>query len=218
MAKAELNRSTWEERSLERSLAGARARSEAQSQRLVAAAHELVAEVGPDFTVPQVATRAGVSLKTLYRCFAGKDQLLLAVFEEDNRVAADLLAQAVAKHERSTDRLRALVEALFGLATGTQDASYIGAVMREYFRLSQEHSDQVEVVLSPFVDLLEAELLRAEAEGAFVLGEPRRHAAALFLTVVSHLCPLVLADAPVDDVDAADFVSRFCLRALGMDP
>src|SRR4029077_9677768 len=137
----------WEEQALERSLGPARARSAALVRRLVDAARALAADVGPDFTVPQVAAKAGVSLKTLYRCFSGKDALLLAVFEEDNRVAADLLAGMMAGSDDPLERLRAFITGLFELSTASPSEGYILLVMREYFRLAQHHSEGVEHVL-----------------------------------------------------------------------
>lgn len=205
----------WEESALARSLASARARSSAQAHRLVDAARQLVGEVGPDFTVQQVAARAGVSLKTLYRTFPGKDVLLLAVFEEDNRMGADLLAQAIARHQSPVDRIRAFVVGLFELSTGRPNENYIALVMREYFRLSQGHADQVEHVLRPFVELLAAEVQAAADHGAIRSVDPERDAAAIFLLTVSHLCPLVLADRESDSEKTANFVADFCLRALG---
>ena len=205
----------WEEQALERSLGPARARSEALVRRLVDAARALAAEVGPDFTVPQAAAKAGVSLKTLYRCFSGKDALLLAVFEEDNRVAADVLAGMMAGYDDPLERLRAFVTGLFELSTASPSDTYILLVMREYFRLAQHNSDAVEHVLSPFVDLLTSELERAAAQGAIRLRDARRDATAVFLLAVSHVCPLVLADKDADSPATARFVAEFALSALG---
>jgi len=216
MADVPLGASRWEEEALARSLAPARARSSAQVRRLVAAARELAAEAGPGFTVQQVAGRAGVSLKTLYRSFSGKDDLLLAVFEEDNRMGAGALAQMIAAHEGPLERVQAFIVGLFELSTTRPDENYVSLVMREYFRLAQQRSEQVEHVLSPFVDLLEAELRSAADLGLVRLRDPRRDAGAVFLLTVSHLCPLVLADAHADPAETARFVTAFCLSALGV--
>ena len=205
----------WEESALERSLASARARSSAHARRVVEAARELASEVGPSFTVQQVAARSGVSLKTIYRGFSGKDGLLLAVFEEDNRVGADVLEQLIARRDDPVARLRAFIFGLFELATRPRDEDYIGLVMREYFRLSPAHSDRVEHVLTPFVDLLTREIEGAAAQGVLPAGDARRKATAVFLLTVAHLCPLVLADHEADTAATAAFVADFCLRALG---
>ena len=214
MPEEETGLALWEERALERSLAPARARSSSQVHRLVDAARNLAAEIGPGFTIVQVAARAGMSLKTLYRNFSGKDALLLAVFEEDNRNGADALASRIARHESPVERLRAFVLGLFELSTGRPN-HYIALVMREYFRLSVEHAEQVEQVLEPYVDLLATELEAAAAQGAIRVSDARREAAAVFLLTVSHVCPLVLADQELDTADTANFVAGFCLRAQG---
>ena len=215
MPEAQSGAPRWEEQALERSLAPARARSSARVRRLVAVARELAAETETGFTVPQVAARAGVSLKTVYRSFPGKDALLLAVFEEDNRIGVDALAQMIARYEAPIDRLRAFVIGLFELSTAGPDKNYISFVMREYFRLAQHHSEQVEQVLTPFVDLLAAELEAAAAEGAVRLRDARRDATAIFLLTVSHVCPLVMADEHTDPEETARFVAEFCLSAVG---
>jgi AcrR family transcriptional regulator len=208
----------WEEQALARTLAPARARSAAQVRRVVAAARELAAGVGPAFTVQQVAARAGVSLKSLYRSFPGKDELLLAVFEEDNRLGAGVLAARIAAVSDPLERVRSFVTGLFDLSTGRPDRPYISLVMREYFRLAQDHGEQVEHVLAPFVDLLTTELEAAQEQGALQLTDARRDAAAVFLLAVSHLCPLVLSDAHSDPSLTAHYVADFCIRALGGTP
>jgi AcrR family transcriptional regulator len=210
-------RTGWEERALGRSLAAARARSSAQAHALVDAARALIAEMGPGFTVQQVAARAGMSAKTFYRSFPGRDSLLLALFEDDNRLGAQVLAQMIGEYESPIERLRHIILGLFELSIGRPHEDYIAFVMREYFRLSQAHSDEVEEVLRPFVDLIAGELEAAVDHGLLEIDNVRQYATALFLTTVSNLCPLVLAEENVDQSDAAQFVARFCLRGLGVD-
>src|SRR4051794_31986913 len=87
----------WQHRALHRSLEEPRARSVARMERLVAAARDLANESGnAAFAVAQVAERAGCSLKGFYRCFASKDELLLALLEDDSRLGAQLLSDSIA--------------------------------------------------------------------------------------------------------------------------
>ncbi len=58
-----------------------RARS-SRRRSIVDAARRLIAERGERFTTQELVKEAGVALQTFYRLFAGKDQLLLAVFED----------------------------------------------------------------------------------------------------------------------------------------
>ena len=71
-------------------------------ERCVAAARELASETASAaFTVAQIAARAGLSLKSFYRCFPGKDELLLALLEDDSQIGARALAERVARPRRS---------------------------------------------------------------------------------------------------------------------
>src|SRR5580700_11213221 len=98
-----------------RSLPGARSRHAEVTGRLVESARDLVWDAGgPNFTVNQVVAAAGTSLKSFYRCFAGKDELLVALFEDDARRGADALAEAVDRYQDPVARVRCAVEGLFG--------------------------------------------------------------------------------------------------------
>lgn len=60
---------------------------------------------GSSLTVQAVADEAGQSLRTLYQCFASKDDLLLAVFEEAMRTYAGLVRAAIAGYDDPVERL-----------------------------------------------------------------------------------------------------------------
>ena len=66
-----------------RSLDAARSRAEKRAQRFLDAAFELMDEKGTtDFTIQEVIDRSKQSLRGFYQYFNGKDELLLALFEE----------------------------------------------------------------------------------------------------------------------------------------
>jgi AcrR family transcriptional regulator len=207
----------WEADALERSLRAGRARSVANARRLVGAARALAAEAGPAFTVQQVATRSGLSLKTLYKLFPSKDDLVLAVFEEDNRAGAAILARIVEAEGEPADRLRAYIRGLFEMATNNTRPDYTAMVLREYLRLASDRADDVERVLSPFLDLLIDELEAAAASGAVSVRDARHDAVSLFLLVVSHISPFLLSGDRHNSIAAADAVWRFCFEGLHPD-
>ena len=96
----------WQDRALDRTLADARARDVERMERCVEAARELASETGSaSFTVAQIASRAGLSLKSFYRCFPGKDELLLALLEDDSHRGARELAQRIGEHETQRGRV-----------------------------------------------------------------------------------------------------------------
>jgi AcrR family transcriptional regulator len=80
---AELQMPTsWQERTIERRLSHARARALARSSRFLATALEMVEESGrADFTIQTLIDRSNMSLRAFYQHFAGKEELLLALYE-----------------------------------------------------------------------------------------------------------------------------------------
>ena len=98
------------EQAVARSLDSARARAEKRVQRFLEAALELMT-TSPDkeFTVQEVVERSGQSLRSFYQHFAGKGELLLALFEEIVRSTADDLGARVADEADAVTRLHVLV-------------------------------------------------------------------------------------------------------------
>src|SRR6266568_998036 len=89
---------SWRELAVARSLDSARTRAENRVQRFLDAALDLM-ERSPDkeFTVQEVVERSGQSLRSFYQYFAGKYELLLALFEEAVRSTAEHLRASVAE-------------------------------------------------------------------------------------------------------------------------
>jgi AcrR family transcriptional regulator len=126
---------------------------DARVGRLVDSARELANETrSAAFTVAQVAARAELSLKSFYRCFRGKDELLLALIEDDSRLGASLLSQRMAA--RGGDRLRAYVDELFAMLTLPAADGYAGVLVREHRRLTEHSPDELRTALAPLTDLL----------------------------------------------------------------
>src|SRR6476660_7476327 len=85
----------WRQRAVSRSLNAARSRAEVRVQRFLDAAFELIDEKGTtEFTIQEVIDRSEQSLRGFYQHFDGKDELLLALFEE-TVAEADLDLQRV---------------------------------------------------------------------------------------------------------------------------
>src|SRR3954451_21333265 len=117
-ANPDVARPGWQDRALDRTLADARARDVERMERCVAAARELATETtSANFTVAQIAARARLSLKSFYRCFPGKDELLLALLEDDSQIGARALAQRVGERATPEAGLHACVTELFALVS-----------------------------------------------------------------------------------------------------
>src|SRR5476651_869177 len=86
----------WRQRAVSRSLHAARSRAEQRVQRFLDAAFELIDEKGSaDFTIQEVIDRSQQSLRGFYQYFHGKDELLLALFEDSILESATDLGEAI---------------------------------------------------------------------------------------------------------------------------
>jgi AcrR family transcriptional regulator len=207
--------SEWQARALHRSLEGARTRSVERMERLVAAARELANETGTAaFTVTQVTERAGLSLKSFYRCFPGKDELLIALLEEDSRVGASMLAEATAPRPEGVERLRAYVDGLFEFLTLPGALGYAGVLVREHRRLAEGHPVELRAALAPLIDMLAAELAAAGLSEE-VGRDPSRAAETVFGVLLSGINDVALGRAEPREV--AIYLWRFCWAGLRGD-
>lgn len=205
----------WQQRALQRALADARERSVERLAGLIDAARQLAAETGSaDFTVQQVVHRSGQSLKAFYKYFEGKDDLLLALIEEDSRIGASALAEIVREHDEPVDRLRAFVRnlSMFG-AVG--DRAYVQVLLRERARLAEADGPRMAAALAPFTELLEVLLGDAAGAGLVRAGDPRRDAAIIFDLVMANIHAQVLSGDDPDGEAAADYLWGFCWSGIG---
>jgi AcrR family transcriptional regulator len=107
----------WKRRAVERSTKAAKLRAEQRVQRFLDAAQAIMSNKGTtDFTVQEVVDRSRQSLRSFYQHFGGKHELLLALFEDALRHAADQIRAAAAGGRDPLERLRAAVELLFELS------------------------------------------------------------------------------------------------------
>ena len=172
-----------------------------RAERLVTAARELANETGNSaFTVAQVSARAGLSLKSFYRCFRGKDELLIALLEDDSRLGASIINDRL----RDADNpLRTYVDELFTLAATPDAAGYAAILVREHRRLSEQHRDEVQRALEPLTSML-ADLLDTS--------DPKRDAATMFGVLLSGIHEIIVQR--VDAAELADYVYGFCTRGV----
>ncbi|MGH8978465.1 MAG: TetR/AcrR family transcriptional regulator, partial [Acidimicrobiia bacterium] len=115
-AAADVTVPAWRQRAVSRSLKAARSRAEQRVQRFMDAAFELIDEKGTtDFTIQEVIDRSKQSLRGFYQYFDGKDELLLALFEETVRDSAEDIRASVDAESDPIERLRAFTVRLHEL-------------------------------------------------------------------------------------------------------
>src|SRR5947199_10792988 len=108
---AESPTASWREQAVARSLDSARVRAESRVQRFIDAALDLMSESAPgmDFTVQDVVEKSGQSLRSFYQYFGGKQELLLALFEESVRSTAADLGDRIRDEHDPLERLHRFV-------------------------------------------------------------------------------------------------------------
>jgi AcrR family transcriptional regulator len=180
---------TWRELAVARSLDPARARAEQRVQRFLDAAIELMAnDSGKEFTVQDVVERSGQSLRSFYQYFAGKHELLLALFEEAVRSTAEHLETVVAATDGPLERLHVFVVEHYVLcrpvpkARPNKRTGPTPAAMAEFGQqLLTEHPKEASRAFGPVVALLERLLDEAAAAGAIRSGLDHRSIAGIVL-------------------------------------
>jgi AcrR family transcriptional regulator len=184
---------SWRELAVARSLDPARVRAEKRVQRFLDAALELMSSSeSKDFTVQQVVEKSGQSLRSFYQYFAGKYELLLALFEESVRNTAQHLAETIEGVDDPLERLQLMLAEYYRLCTpapkgkaGNRKGAPNPAAIAEFAQqLLTEHPREAAQAFGPLVNLLEGVLADATAAGALRQGLDYRRLAGVLLNEI----------------------------------
>jgi AcrR family transcriptional regulator len=179
----------WRQRAVSRSLTAARSRAEDRVQRFLDAAFALIDEKGTtDFTIQEVIDRSNQSLRAFYQHFSGKDELLLALFEETVHEATDDIAKSVEAETNPLERLHVFVLSLHAWCDPHERPRKRGThsrlpIMDFMLRLAADHPERVKAGVAPVSALLH-ELLEAAVAAKAIKIPDTRHAAALIQQTV----------------------------------
>jgi AcrR family transcriptional regulator len=161
---------TRRELAVARALDSARSRAENRVELFLDAARDLMNTNATDFTVQEVVERSGQSLRTFYQYFAGKYELLLALFQESIEGAAAELETVVAEHDDPIERLHAFCVAYHRMcrtnAPGEPPTGPAPALVEFAQQLLTSHPKEAAHAFAPMVELLRRLLEEAEAAGA----------------------------------------------------
>ena len=150
---------------MERSLRTAREKAESRSDRFIQAATELLFETGNlDFTVQELVERSKMSLRSFYQHFAGKDELLLAVFESAIARFVENVRAVIEPISDPVEKLRAYVDNFYAASMGPNPAAS-QALSRYLLVLTQTHPSELARVLEPQIALLREIIAEGVAKG-----------------------------------------------------
>ncbi len=210
--------SSWQRRAVDRSLGTARARAVSRSGQILAAARELTEETGGlDFTVQDIVDRSGLSLRSFYKHFGGKDDLLLALLEELLRDFADDMRRDVEVYDDPVDQLRVYVTNFHMRARIS--SSHGGRAFSGY------HVRMLEFRRAEFTAALEpqVQLLREIVEAAMALGRIRTDLSATDVTGLLTVTLMSAAQMSLLDVELTesplqpDQLWAWCAAAVGAE-
>ncbi len=178
-------------------------------ERCIAAARELANETSSaSFTVAQIVARAEVSLKSFYRCFPGKDELLLALLEDDSHIGALALAQRVGTRDDPLAALHACVTELFAFLSLPGALGYAGVLVREHRRLSEHYPLELRVALAPLVDLIAVHIAAATSTT-----DALRDAETMFRILLQGIDDVIVGRSR-DAAELGEYLWQFCRQGL----
>ncbi|MET0902753.1 MAG: TetR/AcrR family transcriptional regulator [Acidimicrobiales bacterium] len=182
--------SSWRDMAVARSLDPARARAEKRVQRFLDAALELMTRSdGKEFTVQEVVEHSGQSLRGFYQYFAGKYELLLALFEDSIRSTAEHLDEVVAESDVPLERLHLFLVEYYRVcqpsvsrksAKKAKPAAMAGFAQQ----LLTDHPQEAAQAFSPLVGFLEELLDDAATAGNIQAGIDNRRLAGVLLQAI----------------------------------
>jgi len=210
----------WRQRAVSRSLHAARSRAEKRIQRYLDAAFELIDEKGTtDFTIQEVIDRSQQSLRGFYQYFDGKDELLLALFEDSILESADDIRQVVDAESDPIARLRAFTIRLHEWCEPADLPRKRGSHNRRPIsefsvHLAVAHPERVRAAMEPVSRMLLGLVEDAADAGAIEVPDTRRAALLVQQTVMYSWFGNRLVPDPRLRVTAEE-TWEFCLHGLG---
>lgn len=194
------------------------AQYEKERRAIVKAAYRLIGAGRESVSVQDILDEAGLSTRAFYRHFAGKDELILAMFRTDNeRVAASQWAVTGAEADPWA-ALQAWVDLSFSVVFEKRRESHARVLNSNEARSapgwSQEFLDGVERSIASLV----ATIVRGVEEGRFVTDTPRADAEVIF-GATQNFNALRMAGSPeVTREDVLDAVLSAAARMLRVAP
>jgi AcrR family transcriptional regulator len=195
-----------------------------RTRAIVAAAYELIDAGGlEELTIRAVLKRTGLARRAFYEQFAGKDDLVLAVFAQAMRFGADMYREMVAPLPDPVERLKAIIVSI-GHGAGSPDEAgndghMAAALSREHLRLAEARPDELHHALEPLMALIADQLADGMAVGKIRQADPARLAIFIYNLVATTMHTELIAQeavgSPRERRDRlADELWEFCRRAV----
>jgi AcrR family transcriptional regulator len=197
-----------------------------RSNAIVGAAYELMNEGGlEELTIRAVLKRTGLARRAFYERFAGKDDLVLAVFAQAMRYAADMFGELVAPLSDPVERLKAIIISI-GRGSGspdepatTESSRMAAALSREHMRLAEARPEELNAALQPLFALIANQIADGIAAGKVREADPARLALFIYNLIATTVHTELISGEADEGAAArrerlADELWEFCYRAI----
>jgi TetR/AcrR family transcriptional regulator len=151
-----------------------------------------------------------VALQTFYRHFVGKDDLILAVIEEEVASGAETYRKKILRLDDPVAKVEAVVKGPF--SRGKRSSSL--TITREHLRLLETHAKEVWAADAPYRNLLAQTISLAQDAGRFKGVNADEEADMITTLVLSRYHDLVLGAGSRSFAREATHIWSFCLAAL----
>jgi AcrR family transcriptional regulator len=198
-----------------------------RASRLVEAAYDLLDEGGLEgLTIRAVLSRTGLARRAFYDNFSGKDDLVLAVFEQTIRLATSYYRSLAATTVDPMERLSVIVSSIaLGAADidpddeGGSGHQRNAALAREHLRLADSRPLELQQALAPLLDLIAQYLRDGLAAGQIRACDPEMTASLIYNLLSTTMHTELIAqqgDRPdrVHRLAMAAEIWEFCRRAI----
>jgi AcrR family transcriptional regulator len=196
-----------------------------RSRQIVDAAYDLLEDEGLEgLTIRAVLKKTGLSRRAFYERFSGKDDLVVAVFEQTIRLAAVHYREQVGSAPDALERLKLIVTSIvLGSALDSMPAEQTNrrsaALSREHLRLAESRPADLQAALRPLVNLIAEQLADGMEAGSVRQYAPQRLAALVYNLVSTTVHTELLAEETSRPDRArrallAQDIWEFCRRAI----
>lgn len=187
-----------------------------ESERILEAAwHVLRRSNWRGIKVNAVLVEARLPLRAFYRNFRSKDELLIAMMEQEVAAAERRFDAVLASATDPIERLRRWLTAELALAYAAEVHPRTRAFVRVWGPLQSELPEFFEKIMKRLMTPLRELLADGRESGQFPHAEPERDAVAIFLLTNAVMLEALDGRRWMTEAEANDLILRFVLPAVG---
>jgi AcrR family transcriptional regulator len=199
---------------IDRSLEKRRAATQAEIERLVSAALEIIRRTGRlEPTVSEILAEAGLSNQAFYRHFRSKRELLVAVLDQGIRGLAGYLSDRMAHAETPTAAIREWIRGLAAQAGNPEGAQATRPFVLARGKLAESFPSEVARSALQITAPLRSALVSARDAGVLPRVDPDRDAETLYLVMMGFIEARLLENRTAE-VGEVEHLESFLLAGL----